>query len=123
MADIITGTASSKGATAGAPKGGAGGDSVAPTTAAGAEPSAAFRHLAGVLAKDERHGIRGAMVTDFFAGGSLEGPFAGARSAQGEWMASTFYAHARPMGGLFATVKPSPYTDGGGRLHNHGRIG
>lgn len=91
--------------------------------AAGERADAAFHKLAGVLAKDERHGIRGAMVAHFFAGGSSEGPFAGARSTQGEWMASTFYAHARPLGGLFATYKPSPYTAGGGRLHNHDRIG
>jgi hypothetical protein len=38
-------------------------------------------------------------------------------------MASTFYAHARASGGTFAVHKPSPYSAGGGRLHNFNKMG
>jgi hypothetical protein len=44
-------------------------------------------------------------------------------TTQGEYMASTFYAHARASGGTFAVHKPSPYSAGGGRLHNFNKMG
>jgi hypothetical protein len=83
----------------------------------------AFATLSKVLEKEPRHGIRGAMVKDFFAGGNAEGPFAGSRSAQGEYMASTFYVHARPFGGAFATERPSQYSESGYKLQNYDRVG
>jgi hypothetical protein len=77
---------------------------------------AAFATLCGVLEKDARHGIRGAMAKEFFGAGSADGPFPGSRSQNGEWMAATYYAHARPLGGAFATGHTDHYSECGYKL-------
>jgi len=87
-----------------------------------AEQDAAFARAYEALGKEPRRGIQAAMVKEFFGAGSQDGPFPGARSAQGEWMASTFYSHVK-AGGQFATLKPSGLSESGYRLHNFNRMG
>lgn len=118
------GAATMAGTGSGASSGVGGDPALAAADAAAAEAQVpAFARLTAVLAAGKRHGIRGAMVREFFAATHAGGgPFVGSRSAQGEFMASTFYAHARPSGG-FAVHRPSPYSSSGYRLHNFDKVG
>lgn len=77
--------------------------------------ASAMAALVDSMEREPRHGIRGALVKEFFSTGSSEGPFPGARSSQGEFMASTFYAHAK-TGTSMATLKPSHYSSAGYKL-------
>lgn len=81
-----------------------------------APPPPTMAALAEILDREPRRGIKGAMVSEFFSGGSLDGPFPGAKSVQGEWMASTFFKHARPLDGMPKLDHVSPYSPSGYRL-------
>lgn len=134
-ASSVAGSPARATASAAAPAAAAGtGAAASPSTAAGAAAAAAaagaprspyegtptvlpaMAAFIEIADKEPRRGIRGAMVQEFFSSGDPEGPFPGARSAQGEWMASTFYAHARPFGGSVSTLKPDQYSATGYKL-------
>jgi hypothetical protein len=77
--------------------------------------------LEAVLAASDggqRKGADHACVREFFQGGSLEGPFPGSRSVNGEWMAATYFAHVQHANGSrFAVGKHQPYAPAGYKLH------
>ena len=76
-----------------------------------------FAPLAATLASAHHPPPKGPGVSSFFAAGSIEGPFPGARSAQGEFMASQFFSHARPLAGLMPSQpKTSRYSSSGYKL-------
>ena len=81
---------------------------------------------AQLVAPVERSILRHAVVKDFFTGGSIEGPFPGSRSAQGEFLAETFWSQTAEVSGgpgQFATARRTEkYAASGYRLTNHARL-
>jgi hypothetical protein len=75
------------------------------------------------LPRRAHHPIRGQLVKTFFQGGSIEGPFPGARSAYGDWAAGAFYELCRPEEGKMSTLLHSTkFAPGGNRLLNHNQM-
>lgn len=85
---------------------------------------AATEHAA-LVAPVQRHILRHAVVKDFFSAGDPDGPFPGARSAQGEYAAECYWNVTKEVrgGDTFETArKPQRHSVYGHRLTNHGHL-
>jgi hypothetical protein len=75
--------------------------------------------LGQVIMSEPRRGICSKIVQDDFAGGGLDGPFPGSRSAYGKHCSEIFWQlNKGAAGGRLATVKMSRIAPNGTRLKN-----
>ena len=82
--------------------------------------TAAEAALGAVIVAEPRCGIRSKIVQDDFAGGGLDGPFPGSRSAFGKHCSEVYWQlNKGAAGGRLATVRMGRLAPNGTRLKNH----